>query len=147
MKRYLMFIPAAILSLTLYSQESGLGLGIIIGEPTGISAKLWTSDKTAIDAAVAWSFAGTGYMRVHADHLWHNFSIEVAQGKLPFYYGAGARLLLSSELGLGIRIPLGIAYLFDSATLELFAELVPVLDILPGTGFGIDAAIGVRYYL
>jgi hypothetical protein len=147
MKRYMLFILVAILSLNLYSQEEGLGLGIIIGEPTGLSAKLWTTEKTALDAAVAWSFSGTGYMRVHADLIWHNFSLDVTQGKLPLYYGLGAKLLLSSELGLGIRIPLGVAYLFDSAPLEVFAELVPGLDLLPGTGFGIDAAIGVRYYL
>jgi hypothetical protein len=147
MKRYVLLIPVALLSLTLYSQENGLGLGIIIGEPTGISAKLWTAERTALDAAVAWSFAATGYMRVHADLIWHNFSLDVAQGKLPLYYGLGAKLLLSSELGLGIRIPLGIAYLFESVPVEAFAELVPGLNLLPEAGFGLDAAIGVRYYL
>ena len=147
MKRHLLFIPAAILSLNLHAQDNGWGLGIILGEPTGISAKLWTSEKTALDAAIAWSFAGTGHMRVHADHLWHNFSLDMAKGKLPLYFGAGAKLLLSSELGLGIRMPVGIAYLFESAPLELFAELVPGLDLLPGAGFGFDAAIGFRYYL
>jgi hypothetical protein len=35
----LIMIAAAPLS----AQDSGFGLGLILGEPTGLSAKLWTS--------------------------------------------------------------------------------------------------------
>ncbi|MCK4431244.1 MAG: hypothetical protein KAW19_08060, partial [Candidatus Aminicenantes bacterium] len=38
------------------AQESGFGLGIILGEPTGISFKNWIGSRTAIDGGVAWSF-------------------------------------------------------------------------------------------
>jgi hypothetical protein len=138
----LWFLPL----LTLHGQETGLGIGMIIGEPTGLSAKMWMNEKNALDAGIAWSFAGTGYLRVHSDILWHSYPLNVEKGKLPVYYGVGAKLLLSSELGLGIRVPVGLAYLFESAPVDLFAELVPGLDLLPGTGLGIDAAIGVRYF-
>ena len=33
--------------------RQGFGIGLIVGEPTGLSAKKWLSDTTAIDAAVA----------------------------------------------------------------------------------------------
>ena len=33
--------------------RQGFGIGLIVGEPTGLSAKKWLSDATAIDAAVA----------------------------------------------------------------------------------------------
>lgn len=33
-------------------------LGLIAGEPTGISAKMNCKDGSAVDAAVAWSFSG-----------------------------------------------------------------------------------------
>ena len=135
-----------LLPLSLHAQDSGLGLGMIIGEPTGLSAKMWTTETIALDAGVAWSFVGAGYLRVHSDILWHNYTLDVDKGRLPIYYGIGAKLLLASELGLGIRVPVGLAYLFESAPVDLFAELVPGLDLLPGTGFGIDAAIGVRYF-
>jgi hypothetical protein len=78
--------------------------------------------------------------------LVHNFSIDVDKGQLPFYFGLGAKLLLASDLGLGIRIPVGLAYLFESAPFDIFVEIVPGLDLLPGTDFGIDGAIGARYY-
>lgn len=146
MKKVSILILAIFISLNIYSQDSGLGLGIMVGEPTGLSAKMWTSEKTAIDAGLAWSFVGSGYLRVHADMLVHNFFIDVDKGQLPFYFGLGAKLLLASDLGLGIRIPVGLAYLFESAPFDVFVEIVPGLDLLPGTDFGIDGAIGVRYF-
>ena len=34
----------------IWAQDSGLGLGILVGDPTGLSAKLWLGDSSAIDA-------------------------------------------------------------------------------------------------
>jgi hypothetical protein len=75
------------------AQDRGFGLGIIVGEPTGVSLKGWLSKTTAIDAALAWSFAGGDFFQIHGDYLSHNFSLlKVEKGKLPFYYGIGGRI-------------------------------------------------------
>jgi len=37
-------------------QTSGFGVGVILGEPTGISVKNFISRSTAVDGALAWSF-------------------------------------------------------------------------------------------
>jgi len=67
-----------------------VGLGVIVGEPTGISGKLWLSGKTAIDGAVAWSFDKNAKLQVHGDFLIHKFDlIIVDKGRLPLYYGIG----------------------------------------------------------
>jgi hypothetical protein len=146
MRKLFPIMMFTLLPFVIRAQDNGIGIGMMIGEPTGISAKLWTGEKTALDAGVAWSFVGSGYMRIHSDLLWHNYILDMDQGKLPVYYGIGAKLLLASELGVGIRVPVGLVYLFESAPVDMFAELVPGLDLLPGTGFGMDAAIGVRYF-
>ncbi|MBI3766102.1 MAG: hypothetical protein HY277_06330, partial [Ignavibacteriales bacterium] len=39
-----------------FSQDRGFGIGILIGEPTGVSVKGWLNATNAIDAGVAWSF-------------------------------------------------------------------------------------------
>ena len=134
-------------AMVVRAQDSGLGIGIILGEPTGLSAKIWTTEQMALDAGLAWSFSGTGYLRVHTDLLWHREVFDVGSGRLPLYYGLGAKLLLASELGLGIRIPVGLAYLFESVSIDIFVELGPGLDLLPGTTFDVDLAIGARYFL
>lgn len=146
MKKLILLPFAFLLSFQAIAQDSGLGLGVLIGEPTGLSAKMWTSEKTAIDAGVAWSFIGTGFLHLHADMLIHNFAIEVDRGQLPLYFGVGAKLVLASNLGLGVRVPLGIAYLFADAPVDIFLELVPVLDLIPATGISFEGGIGVRYF-
>lgn len=146
MKKLILVAIATIISLNVASQDSGLGLGVLIGEPTGLSAKLWTSEKTAIDAGVAWSFVNSGFLHIHADMLIHSFLIDVDKGKLPLYFGIGGKLVLANNLGLGVRIPLGMAYLFDSAPVDIFLELVPVLDLIPATDFSFEGGIGVRYF-
>ena len=133
----------------LYSQDGGTGLGIIVGEPAGISFKTWISDRSAIDAGLAWSFYGGGF-HSHADYLWHNFMIfklEEGKGKLPLYMGAGGRIKVSGkEVWLGIRVPIGLVYIFPGDRFDIFLEAAPVLNLVPGTGFDLNAGAGFRYF-
>lgn len=139
--------------------EEGVGLGIILGEPTGVSAKAWINKEHAIDAAAAWSFSENASFQLHADYLIHNFGLLKTGdigGRLPIYFGIGGRLKLedhdnvngrnSDDALLGVRIPFGIAYLFAKAPVEVFAEIVPILDLVPDTDFDMNGAIGARFY-
>lgn len=146
MKKLTLIIFVFALSISAYSQNKGFGAGVIIGEPTGLTGKMWTSSNTAIDAAVAWSFRENGYFHVHADFLYHSFVIDVSQGQLPLYFGLGARVLLANDAALGIRVPLGIAYHFETDPFEIFLELAPIMNLIPATEFDMNGAIGVRYY-
>lgn len=129
------------------AQSKGIGLGLIVGEPTGISFKYWTGSTTAVDAALAWSFIDEGAFHIHGDYIFHNFTlITIPEGKLPFYYGIGARIKTANDTKLGVRVPLGLAYLFNSAPIDIFLEIVPILDLTPKTDFAINAALGARYY-
>jgi len=47
---------------------------------------------------------------------------------------------------LGIRVPFGLAYQFEGSPVDIFAELVPVLSLLPDLGFYFGGGIGVRYF-
>lgn len=129
------------------AQDRGFGLGIILGEPTGLSAKLWTGNSTAIDGAVSWSSGRNNVLHLHADYLIHNFNlIKVEKGEFPFYYGIGGRVKLTSDPTVGVRIPVGLEYIFASAPVGIFLEIVPVLDLVPNSDFDINAGLGVRYF-
>jgi hypothetical protein len=134
----------------------GLGVGIIAGNPTGISVKKWLHDGNAIDAAAAWSFDDHGAFQLHADYLWHHhissFS-DCIEGRMPLYCGLGGRVGFKEgnrrhggENRAGVRFPLGVTYLLERAPVEIFAEVVPVFDVAPSTDLELDAAIGFRYY-
>jgi hypothetical protein len=129
------------------AQDRGFGLGIILGEPTGISAKLWTGCTTAFDGAVAWSFEKESSMHLHGDLLFHNFNrCKVENGKLLLYCGIGGRLKFEDDSKVGVRVPLGINYLFENSPLDFFLEIVPILDLAPKTDFSLNGAIGIRYF-
>lgn len=149
------FIIFAIFSFYLSSnaQESGFGVGIMLGEPSGLSAKKWLNSTNAIDAGMGWSFLENGSLHVHADYLYHNYDlIKVSDAKIPFYFGIGGRFKFkgddkSNGNSIGVRVPVGLAYQFSRAPFDVFAEIVPILDLSPDTRFTFNSAIGVRYYL
>ena len=129
--------------------ENGLGFGLIVGEPTGASIKKWIGETQAVDAAAALSIVGNGSFQFHADYLFHNFSLlksKEFKGLTPVYFGAGGRIKLDEDTLVGIRIPFGISYMFADAPFDIFAEVVPVVDVSPDTALNINVAVGVRYY-
>lgn len=159
------FIGALALTFTLLATQAaqaqlkdGLGLGIVLGEPTGLSLKVRTSGDQAISAAAAWSFTDNPSFQFHLDYLFHNFEILSSpgqKGQFPLYYGFGGRVKLKdnsenahkdNETLAGIRLPLGISYLFENARVDLFAEIAPILDVVPKTEFGWGAGFGARFY-
>jgi len=130
-----------------FAQEDGFGLGVIVGEPTGICGKLWTSGRTAVDGAVAWSFEGESSVHLHADFLYHDFNhVTAERGELMLYYGIGGRVKFEDDSKAGIRFPAGIDYLFPEAPFDFFFEIAPVLDLAPSTKLEFNAALGFRYF-
>lgn len=131
--------------------RGGPGVGLILGEPTGLSLKTSLRPRGALDAAAAWSFAGDGYLHLHGDLLFHNWNatnLQVEEGRLGFYYGIGARVVFrNNDPRLGIRVPLGLSYLISDTPLELFGELAPILDLTPDTRFRVNGGLGLRYWL
>ena len=134
-------------SALVYSQSQDFGFGIQAGEPTGLSAKLWTGRENALDFAMAWSFEGRDEMLMQADYVWHSFDVfNVSSGELPLYFGIGGRAVFRDDPLLGLRVPLGIAYMFESAPLDIFAEVAPILNVIPSTDFDMGGGLGVRFW-
>jgi hypothetical protein len=130
--------------------RDGVGVGIIVGEPTGVSVKYWLDKSTAIDGALAVSLSDNNPFQFHADYLIHSSSSITSsevKGRFPWYYGIGGRIKNDHETVVGVRVPVGITYLFSDAPLDLFAEIAPVLDVAPTVRLGLNGAAGIRFYL
>lgn len=123
------------------------GIGIMFGEPTGITVKSWNGDRSAFDVGAAWSLSGRNEaIHLHADYLLHSWFDDVDRGRLAFYYGIGGRIIFADAATAGVRIPIGLNYVFENATFDIFAEAVPILDLTPDTEFAGNGAVGIRYY-
>ena len=131
------------------NNADGFGLGIIVGEPTGLDAKFWLGESSALQAAVAWSTQKNTSFHFHLDYIMHRFDlIDVKSGRFPLYYGIGGRFRVrdNSDDDLGIRIPIGLSYMFANDPFDIFVEVVPILDLVPDTDFDLNAAIGFRWF-
>src|SRR3989304_4935831 len=130
-----------IVSKPALAQDHGFGLGFVIGEPTGLSAKLWTSRENAFDFGLGWSIGGDrisnfnntrsgSRIHFHMDYLWHSFNAIRAQERFPLYYGIGGRFNSGGgyDSSFGIRGVFGIAWFPHATPIDVFFELVPVLQ-------------------
>lgn len=122
------------------------GVGVMIGEPTGISVKAWQGANSAISLGAAWSLADDESLHLHADYLRHVWFNNVEQGNMAFYFGVGGRIIFDDDAELGIRVPLGLNYVFEEAPFDIFVEAVPILNLTPSTDFAGNGAAGIRFY-
>jgi hypothetical protein len=142
------------------SSKSGgnFGLGVMLGDPSGLTAKLWTSHSTAFALGLSYSFGD--YFAILGDHLWH-FPNALAGAGSPAnqfvpYIGLGAVLFFDDDgnfrdrndrdVALGARIPLGIEFLPRTIPLGVFAEVVPGVGIVPDVFGFVQGDIGARFY-
>jgi hypothetical protein len=135
------------ITYTASAQERKFGLGVVLGEPTGVSAKLWLGQTSAMDGVVAWSFANNPSVTLHADYLVHFFDVfSLKEGRLPLYVGIGGTISIAPESDFGVRIPVGVTYLFDTIPLDVFLEAAPIFLFFPATTFDFSGGIGIRFY-
>jgi hypothetical protein len=135
----------------------GIGVGLILGVPTGLSLGYRPGGPLWFDSAVAWSFT-RGSLVVHADALIELTEIrtdDFADTAFGVYLGVGPRIRIGdvpgdafdSDFDLGVRIPLGMTIRHDDTPIEGFLEIVPGVGLFPATSFLFDAALGVRFYV
>ena len=145
-------VLSAALALPASAQSGRAGIGFIIGEPTGISGKLFITENTAFDAGAAWSLVKDSNFHLHADYLRHNFSIlkrefGITEGELPLYFGVGGRMRFDDDDSrVGVRLVAGVSYIFDNAPLDVFFEVSPIMDLAPKTELDFNAGAGLRFW-
>jgi hypothetical protein len=162
--------PAGGGSLKSFSANKTFGLGLELGQPTGLTGKYFLSDSNALDFGVGYIYHSYGYaddgFHLYADYLWHPASlVSAAAFELPFFIGVGGRLWrfdycdarVCTYYGdaFGVRIPLGIDFDFNNVPLDIALNVVPTIDFISGdyydryhdrAHFGIDVSFAIRYW-
>jgi hypothetical protein len=131
------------------NERGSFGLGAMLGEPIGGTAKYWFSDKMAVDGGVGYAFEDQGGCQIHGDALFHKFDLLRADaGDLPVYFGVGGRVKFvdHGDNHAGIRVPVGLSYLMRQQRLEFYVEVAPILDVAPTTTLEWNGGVGIRYY-
>jgi hypothetical protein len=148
MKRILFFIILVVLLVHIgFSQDHGLGLGLMIGKPTGISFKGWVTNTGAIQLGIGYpSPSSRGGTALSAEYLWHSHVFR-SHESFPLFYGLGGIFGISIGTNMtGARGVLGIAWWPHRSSLDVFLQLVPTIYFEPSSHFEFEFGFGVRYF-
>ena len=121
------------------------GVGVIVGDPIGGTAKLWLDQDYAFDLGVGHS----GSTVLWGDLLYHAWNLlpQPAEGKLGVYFGAGPRLETAWDAEFGLRTIAGASWRLARQPIEFFVEAGPIFRLAPSGGVGADGGLGMRFYL
>jgi len=137
------------------------GFGIVLGDPTGATLKLWTNSENALVFGIGGSYFGSP--RIGVDYLWHfdAFNSRIVnlyagpggalglgrgsgfwykEGKDKFYYRD------NDGIGLAARGIFGLNVVPERTPLEIFFEFGALLGLAPDFGSALDVALGIRFY-
>lgn len=146
-----------------FDANKTFGLGLELGAPTGLTGKWFISADRAIDFGVGdvYNYFDRYGIHIYGDYLFHPVSLAGnSTFELPFYVGIGARIwdfenrrrdVVDDAFAFGIRVPLGIAFDFNNVPLDVFIQLVPVLDFYSGYDahsiyLDFNVSFGARYF-
>lgn len=140
--------------------HSGYGLGLMLGEPTGVSLKRYLPGGGGWDAYVGFAY-GPG-VRFGGDWLWTLGNLAHNQD-VSFDAYAGAGLLLGTfsgpcgggfinnscngDLYFGGRVPIGVEAIFRRAPVSIGLEIAPGFGIVPPSRSGLllDLLFAIRF--
>jgi len=144
------------------------GVGFILGEPTGLTAKYYFNKKNAVDVGLAYSFGS--FVMFYGDYLWHYYDLIKSKrdrnkqflSQLGYYLGVGAVVFIGgskakfekraftnegrSSVGLGVRVPFGIEWRPNEPTIGIHLELAPGVGMVPSIYAFLQGGLGIRYY-
>ena len=165
----LTFAPAAAGAEAPSSGQNGFSLGLILGDPTGLTLRGGLGERAAIQAHFGFSPFPGDALAAMVDWTYDawNFLRDNPTAWLLFYFGFGGKAEWftgkyyawdynhhhgfpdQSHFGLGVRGLVGLRAPFRKAPFDVFFELSPLgfIVVVPDPGFyyDFDIAVGGRY--
>ncbi len=123
-----------------------VGVGIVLGEPSGVLAQFFMTRKSLLDVTAAWSF--DQWFMMAADYQIYN-NIADAPPEWLWYYGVGGYAAFPENKDgiFGVRVPLGISYSFPRSFIDVWLEIDPALKLAPKTEAALQGGLGVTLWL
>lgn len=127
------------------SPAGAVGVGGQIGDPSGLTLRLYQRPSFAYDFLAAWDLDRFFFLNAHAI-----YERPIPDSPLHYYLGPGAVLGIQedgedNELVIGMSGQFGVNFFVER--FEVFLQLTPRLNVIPDTDGQIGGGVGLRYYL
>jgi hypothetical protein len=129
-------------------------LGLVVGDPSGLSFVAHLGGPFALQLLVGWDLLSPGGPTAAADLLFLSAEARPIGIPLDLYAGIGVKGTFlagdgrfgdsSADYGYGLRLPLGLRTSFAPLPVECVLEIDPGFRIYPKFAFDPDVEIGAR---
>ncbi len=151
-------IVAALLAVPTPARAEGIGIGMFLGQPTGVTIKIDLEPRSALDIVLGVTDFDDDRGRDAYGHLTYQVTPFAASGRsvvVPFRIGMGVAVYgrdgdFGDEINVAVRAPLGIALQLRRTPVEFYGEValkLVVLDDNDNEDFvDVDGGLGFRIY-
>jgi len=135
--------------------HADVGLGLFVGEPTGLDLKIGISPRSGLDLVFGWDTYRDN--RDQYGHITYLATLLVGHGEsvnVPLRLGVGAAFYGDSSFNNGtnvaVRVPLELGLRFRTAPVEIYGEIALKLTFVDANNdkddVDLDGGIGFRIY-
>lgn len=124
-----------------------VGLGLQIGEPSGVTVQFYNPGSMSWDILAAWDIDDFFFINLHGLY----YRPLGNRQDVHLFYGPGGFIGVrdrgrgrDDDVVVGISGTIGIGVMIEQ--FQIYGSLTPRLSIIPGTDGDFGAGIGVRYY-
>lgn len=125
------------------------GLGGQVGDPSGVSLKIYNPNALSYDFLAAWDLNDFFFMNVHGLYE-RPLELENTSG-LEYFFGPGAfvgiqeRPAGEDDVVFGISGRIGVNIPLEDR-FEFYVQFTPRINLVPDTDGDLGGGLGVRYY-
>lgn len=145
---------AGVLALPAEAQRTSgaAGLGGQIGEPSGLTLKVYNQSAPSYDFLAAWSFSDDFFF-LNAHAQWNqNLNAQNVNQGFEWFFGPGAFIGVADrsnsqddEAVLGVSGRVGLNFIVNDQ-FELYGQVTPRISVIPDTEGDVGGGLGFRYY-
>lgn len=153
MRRLTIALLLVVLGTSAPARADGFGLGLFLGNPTGLDLKVDLQRRSALDIVI-------GVYRLddfrndtvlNYGHLTYLLTPLYARGRsvnVPLRIGIGGAIFGPSDnLGAGLRLPLELGLMFRTTPLEIYGEVALLFAVINrDASLHGQGGIGLRFY-
>ena len=142
-------LPPIAQKIPIADGPEGLGLGLAVGDPTGLAIAHRPVQSFTMAGVFGWSLQ-EAKMHAHCDFLYRVYKAQPSESAVTIDIAAGAGPTLNlgvsndDDTGLGVRV-VGVASInFNDKPFDLYLDVAPVIGLIPETALFFNSTLGFR---
>ena len=146
--------PAAPVYASSERQGGSFGLGVTMGTPTGITARLWFSRDSAIQFSGGGNLGQQGSLTGSMDYITALEHLSEDEGNyfITTYAGVGVGFdslfeTNSTRMSFGPRLVGGALVTLPTLPIDIFIQVSPTIFVVENLSWSMGGQIGAHYYL